>query len=300
MVSRNNKSYRITTNLEGVRVTHKNEGIGKVILHETKDNDSSYIKVHYDNGKTMEHKYPDVFFHNNNVEFFLTCDDENINNKIFEDIKYLGMTEVQLATERYLRNQKEIEANRILKEVKFADFIIAANDFRCKKNKHTIVDIIAIIQVLEIETGVKNESINGWYCRDCDMFYIDTVDYNKLRHKGILMCKNMTEDKYIKNILNNNSNSYLSQESILHEYGYNVNGQEELTDGQRRGILAMLVDNQILDREWIKSFLRGLISRFKRQNKDFSNAIEKWQSDIDFISRYEINSLSKVGVKSLR
>lgn len=300
MIPRNNKSYKIVTNLQNVKVIHRNEGAGIVISHETQDNDSSYIKVHYDNGKIMEHKYPDSFFHNDTIEAWLTCEDESIINKIFEDINHLGMKEAELADERYENNQRIIENNRIKKEVKFEDFIIAKNDFRCRKNKHNVVDIIATIQVLEIGIGIKDENINGWYCNDCNIFYIDNVDYNKLRHKGILMCKNMVEDQYLKMKKNTNLNAFYSQESILHEYGYNVSEQDNLTDDERERILAMLVDMKVVSRESIKYFLNNLIFRFGRQNKDYSGAIEKWERDINFICNYKIDSLTKYGIRSLR
>lgn len=300
MLERKNKSFAITTNLQGVKVTHRSLGNGVVISHETSSNDSSYIKVRYDDGEEKEHKYPDVFLSNSGTEPFLVCIDKDANDKIFEDIKHIEMAEVELAEERYNIEYEKIKNNRVLKDVKFEDFVLAKNDFRCKAHGHSIQDIIACIQVLKIDIGIETEFINGWYCNDCNKFYIDSVDYKRMRHKGILLCKNMTEEAYIKNVKNNSGSSRYDQESVLHQYGYNVSEQEGLTDEQRWAILAVLVDNGVLDREWIKSFLRGLIYRFGRQNKDFSTAIEKWSSDIDFISGYRIDSLIKVGVRSIR
>lgn len=300
MLERKNKSFKIETNLVEVRVTHRSLGEGNVISHETSGDNSSYIKVQYENGDVKEHKYPDIFASNSGSESFLICDDKKITDMIFEDIRHIEMAEVDLAEERYQIEQKTINENRTLKDVRFEDFLLAKNNFRCRSHGHSIQDIIACIQVLKIDVGIETEFINGWYCNDCNNFYIDVVDYNKLRRKGILICKNMTEEKYFESISKSSTNNIYGEESILHQYGYNVSDKDGLTDEQRWAILAVLVDHQVLDREWIKSFLRGLINRFGRQNKDYSSAIEKWESDIDFISRYQIDSLTTIGIRSLR
>ena len=71
---------------------------------------------------------------------------------------------------------------------------------------------------------------------------------------GLPICR-MTEEKvYLKGSTFMNGMK-LAQESILMQYGYNVNQTEGLSSTQRKKILAVLIDNKILTKADIVSYL---------------------------------------------
>lgn len=87
----------------------------------------------------------------------------------------------------------------------------------------------------------------------------------------------------------------LAQESILRQYGYNVSQEEGLTEARRRKILALLVDNKVMTRNDIISYLDFFINQRKYQHK-FEKAIDKWTRDKEFIANYKSGEYSQYGV----
>lgn len=90
----------------------------------------------------------------------------------------------------------------------------------------------------------------------------------------------------------------LSQESVLMQYGYTVSQEEGLTSARRRKILALMIDNGVLTRSDIISYLDFFINQRKNQHR-FEKAIEKWESDREFVSEYKTGNYSKYGVSGI-
>ena len=90
----------------------------------------------------------------------------------------------------------------------------------------------------------------------------------------------------------------LSQESILMQYGYSVSQTEGLSDARRRKILAVLVDNKVLTRSDVIGYLDFFISQRKHQHQ-YEKAIEKWESDREFIAHYKTGSYTEYKVNSI-
>ena len=76
------------------------------------------------------------------------------------------------------------------------------------------------------------------------------------------------------------------EESILAAYGYSVNQQDGLTDEQRQRILSFVIDNGIMDRYECINHLEFCIS-IRRGKFNMRNAIDKWESDIEFLYKKE-------------
>lgn len=90
----------------------------------------------------------------------------------------------------------------------------------------------------------------------------------------------------------------LAQESILMQYGYNVSQTEDLSSARRKKILAVLVDNNVLTKSEIISYLDFFINQRKHQSK-FEKAIAKWEADKEFIEEYKNGSYKQYGVKGI-
>ena len=113
-----------------------------------------------------------------------------------------------------------------------------------------------------------------------------TRDYEKLRQQGVPLCRVIDEEIFrtkwhlIKNGMD------LNEESVLHQYGYSVNQKDNLSDIQRREILSKVIDEGLYTVPGLKSFLDWLIERARKaRNRNMDSAIEKWQSDRNWIAR---------------
>ncbi len=223
------------------------------------------------------------------------CNKYLIDKKSFDSISNDRIPDCKLEEYNYKKDYfKEIELSGK------ADFIVRTNLIKCNSKNHIIEDIKAEVAIVEKNGNYNKRIINAYYCRDCNLFYMYNGDYNKLIQYGIPLCPIYEYEKYIKE---NNTNNYdLNQESILHAFGYNVNSINNITETQRRKILEYLINNNILPKHKIISYITYFINIHKGHN-NFKNAIEKWESDIDYLKKiemakkYVVNSIKTVNYK---
>ena len=116
----------------------------------------------------------------------------------------------------------------------------------------------------------------------------------------MLLCRKLTREVYESNgdaIINGDE---FNTESLLHQIGYNVGSQENLTSGQRQNLLKLAIDNNLYSISGLLSFLDWLIARNKKvSNRDMSQAIEKWTEDRAFVANYQVDSQRKVKIDSV-
>ncbi len=74
-----------------------------------------------------------------------------------------------------------------------------------------------------------------------------------------------------------------------------INQEAGLSSIQRKKILSLLIDNEILTKPDIISYLDFFINQRKYQSK-YEKAIEKWEHDRDFISDYNIGNYKTYGI----
>lgn len=108
----------------------------------------------------------------------------------------------------------------------------------------------------------------------------------------INICFRSIDEKHYLNqkILNG---KLLAQESVLMQFGYSVSQTEGLSETRRQKILSVLVDNNILSKSEIISYLDFFISQ--RQNDKYAIAVSKWTNDRNYIREYKIGEYSRVG-----
>ena len=188
-------------------------------------------------------------------------------------------------------NKKEI----INCNIGLKDFLIRTNIFKCMHDKHKIDNVVAMINV--DENGKKKSiKVAAGYCSKCKIYFIMESTYQELKRKGIILCRITDEKTYYKGGFMNGS--HLAQQSILMQYGYNVSQVEGLSTVRRQKILAVMIDNNILSKSEIISYLDFFINqRAGRSNMEL--AISKWEADREFVEQYRIGEYTRYGVNAI-
>lgn len=184
-----------------------------------------------------------------------------------------------------------------VREISHTQFITRVNVFKCTNAKHKVIDVCCSIDVMNHNGEVYRCMAPGGYCKECDRYFILEEDYRKLKEKGILMCKVVEQDFWVKQEKQMDYTT-LKPESVLHMMGYNVNILDNLTEKQRRNILKLIVDEGILSVAEIRSHLQWLI-KGRSETERFSNACLKWAADSEFIEKYGIEKRMVIAVDTI-
>lgn len=123
-------------------------------------------------------------------------------------------------------------------------------------NKHKIEYVVAMINI--DDNGRKKQiKISAGYCSQCKIYFILDSTYQNLKKKGMILCRISDEKNYMKGGYANGIK--LAQESLLMQYGYNVSQTEGLTATARQKILAVIIDNKIMSKSEIISYIDFLL-----------------------------------------
>ena len=177
------------------------------------------------------------------------------------------------------------------------DLLIRRSTFMCRYKEHKLLNIDASINIIDRKGNESKIHVPAGYCTNCKVFFIMESIYQDIKRKGIPVCRISDEKSYIINTAYVNG-MMLAQESLLMQYGYTVSQEEGLSSFVRKKILALLVDNGVMTRNDIISYLDFFINQRKDQSK-YEKAIEKWESDREFISEYRHGDYTKIGIKGL-
>ncbi|MBE5958710.1 MAG: hypothetical protein E7254_07615 [Lachnospiraceae bacterium] len=179
------------------------------------------------------------------------------------------------------------------------EVVVKQNTFNCDDSGHHIEDFCGIINVLNRNTELEKHKIWVGYCCECEEFFVMKNEFLAISQKGVLLCNIKSETMYNEyNPFENAGN--LNDESILKQYGYCVGKNSPLTLEQRRAILSLLIDSNIISRSKILSLLNYFIEMRNNSKKDFSQAISDWESDIKYVSNYKLSEKSKKILKHIR
>lgn len=192
-------------------------------------------------------------------------------------------------------NSKCNEVQEVV-DISFHDFLVRRSTFKCMHDNHKLKDIVVSINIDDKEQKITKIKIPAGYCEKCKIYFIMESVYERLKKKGIIMCRVINEKHYINSNGNNVLN--LAQESLLMQYGYNVNQIEGLSATSRRKILSILLDNDIMVKSEIISYLDFFINQRCGNNK-YQVAISKWESDKEFVENYRIGEYTTYGVSAI-
>lgn len=202
----------------------------------------------------------------------------------------------RIKEEKKLLEQRKQEELQSLPQITVKDFVVKRTVFKCRHQNHDINDLDAAVTVIRDDGKPYLVKISAGYCRQCNTYFILESTYNRLRNLGVILCRISDEKAYLNNSYANEM--HLAQESILMQFGYTVSQNENLSPTQRRKILAVMIDNHIITRSEIISYLDLFINQRYSQSK-FELAISKWESDRDFVMEYNVGHYTQYGVNAI-
>lgn len=191
-------------------------------------------------------------------------------------IKNILKVPTEYVFEICLANEKTICKN---------DIIIASNKTKNDLRNYEAEEIIAKLEYIEENSHItKSTKLNTLYCKNLKIYYFNEKKLPWLLKLGKLQCKIFTDETF------SNKSAALSEQaaqSLLNKCGYNVQSgsSQELSADERHLILDGVIRNEVYPYEEVKSFLQWLIY-VRKNRKDMSRAISKWQEDIGYL---EIN-----------
>lgn len=172
------------------------------------------------------------------------------------------------------------------------DFVVRRHVFQCMHKKHKLEDLDAVFKIMNKNIQMEEVIVPVGYCKQCKTYFILESTYQQLCKKGIVACRSTDEKSYLNQTYMNGKK--LAQESILMQFGYTVSQAEGLSEERRQKILSVLVDNHILTKNEIISYLDFFISQ--RKSDKFALAVAKWELDRKYISNYKAGEYSRIGV----
>lgn len=181
-------------------------------------------------------------------------------------------------------------------EIKAKDFLIKRNVFKCVHDNHVLEDVNAIVSVITNEGNIEPVYVLSGYCRSCNVYFVLEDSLKELLSKGRPMCFLYDWDRKEKEL--RPGYIFMSAESLLYQYGYNVNAIDNIPAAKRQRILEMMIDGGVITKNEILSYLNLFITQ-RKNNKSMQKAIGKWKEDIDHILQYKADEGSNVQIQSL-
>lgn len=169
-------------------------------------------------------------------------------------------------------------------KISLKDVLVRGNSFRCKD--HQIDEYAGEVPILLRNGALQYALVPIWYCHNCHCYFVLEATFQNLRTKGVIACR-VTDYQTFQTY-----HPYYIMPNIwgpvspLRLCGYCVNQKEDLTDKQRQGILEVIIDKGILEKNRVLSYL----SFFQKNPRASQNAIDKWAADYNYISNYKLGS----------
>lgn len=183
------------------------------------------------------------------------------------------------------------------REVTYKNFVIRRNTFHCRYERYQMQNIDAIVTITDGHGGIQKVKIPAAFCPQCNIYIIMEDTYQKISRTGKFLCRVYDEYKYLNSFTGYEMDG-LASESILKICGYSVSETDGLSESARHDILARIVDNNILTRTEIVSYLKFFI-RLRENSNSFYFAVKKWNNDIEFISNYKVGKYRTQEVGSI-
>lgn len=184
-------------------------------------------------------------------------------------------------------------------EIDFRSFFIHGGEGRCRKAGHDEQEeVIAKIKVLGRFNNEYEVDFPATYCKKCNCYYVSAKDYERVKNIGRPLCQLMSTEEYAKYKAQDFNGDNLLPQSVLNMAGYNVNSIDNLSDSHRQAILSYIIDCGLLSKKRVVEYLNYFI-KMHEGKANFSNALEKWRKDKDFLTGYYTREKRVVGVKRI-
>ena len=182
-------------------------------------------------------------------------------------------------------NKREKTAQRL---ININSFVVRVNTFYCHNRNHAIERIAAMFPILKINGMTEEIRVDAGYCNECNVHFIMERDYLHLKKIGIILCNIVNQTVFYKHGPWCFEHSNV-KESILKQNGYNVSRINNLSNLQRQIILTHIIENGLTSRDQVISYLSMFI-RQKKVMPAYQEAVNKWKSDLIYISNYSHNT----------
>lgn len=161
----------------------------------------------------------------------------------------------------------------------------------CQTRHHNIIQATAILSNI----AGTDILLNVNYCTECKKFFMNYSTYQQYRKKyGIILgdLKMLKQEDFI------GYEGCLAEESPLHLCGYTVSEKVGLTTTERQNIIAFVIEQGPMSKGEVISHLNWLIdTNSTREHMD--TAISKWNADLSFTLRYDLENQKKVLIKDI-
>lgn len=152
----------------------------------------------------------------------------------------------------------------------------------CRKRGHPVERVTGVLVSLD----GKPVRLPVDYCQKCKKYFVSAKAFAARREAhGPLLGRykfprtgGVQEGRF----------SSLAEESVLKRYGYTVSRTDDLKMGQRRLILASLMDRGVISKMQIERYLEFDIKN-ARKRTDRKRAVERWSSDLEWVRNYSID-----------
>lgn len=176
--------------------------------------------------------------------------------------------------------------SRPKKAIRKSDVLSVTYSFICSEKGHIVVPYCGIVSIITPDGEEIEEKVYLGYCRNCGVYYIFRRDYDLLCQKGELQCK-VIEAITKKTLWDATFN--FNEKSVLSEMGYNVQASVNLSTEERHQILKRAIEDKKITENEIINLLELQINLHSGHER-YSNAVEKWKEDVDFVKANGINS----------
>lgn len=190
---------------------------------------------------------------------------------------------------------KEKEAPKLLTSPKHnlkpnITTIVLNDNRKCIYNNHSIQDVTAILKISTPQKGIIDKIVNIAYCNTCDLYFMLKKEYETIKKQGAILCEIID---YTHKSKHNKSTYISSNESRIHQLGYNVIKGNNYTDTQRQAILAHIIENTNISKHEIEScIIRPMKQHMNQQN--YADAVACWNKDLEFIRHYKKGDMPEV------
>lgn len=178
---------------------------------------------------------------------------------------------------------KPVKANG--KKLSSSELIVYGSSSCAVSNTHKTNKVPIAVPVWTSNKKVEHYDTDASFCPSCKCYYMDSTNYYGLTRKGIICCRNATRSYYLENKDKDGFRNF-NPESVIHQYGYNVNQQDDLSSRTRQEILTMVVRANIWTKQKVISFLEGRIRLANNNRKHMASAISRWEEDISFVRHH--------------
>lgn len=238
----------------------------------------------------VSHRLSIRFEDNRSVSIILEENPEN--EKTIEDMRTL----CEIAANAVDKAPQLIEDAGIKSiRIKETDALVVTSSMLCKREGHSIIPYKGVISLLKEDGQIIEYEIYVGYCKQCDIYMIFEIDYDKMLECGVPLCRVYYYDDFISE---KGKKPFLYQyQSLLAKKGYTVQANSSLSEKERQDIIKTILDREEATPNDLLEHFNWLI-RTRRPMPQYKNAINRWKRDMEFTEQYDKNR-EKIQIKSL-